>query len=272
MKPFPTRRILVPVDFTPLSRAAWNWARALGGGDGRLEALYVHATPQTALMGLPPVDFLSPAAKRRLSLRLAETYPGCRARVEEGPVIPSILRRARQADLVVMGSSGRHGLELVVNGSVTEAVVHASTVPVLAVKSGYHPVRSVLAPMCAERYARRGLRTAAEAAARFDALLTVLHVDPDRRDVGNARFFLTGMLERLPEPLRREPRPVVLLERGEKLPVILRESKNYDLVVLTAHRKSMLGDVVLGTTAERVLRHARVPVLAVPSGREITLF
>ena len=272
MTPFPTRRILVPVDFSALSRAAWNWARAFGGADGRLEALFVHEAVPTALMGLPPAGFLTPAAKRKLARRLSEEYPGCRARVEEGPVIPAILRRARQADLVVMGSSGRHGLELVVNGSVSEAVVRASPVPVLAVKAGCHPIRSIVAPMCVERYARRGLRTAAEAAARFDAGLTVLHVQPDRNDVGNARFFLSGMLERLPASLRREPPPVVLLERGETLPTILREARNFDLVVLTAHRKSLLGDVVLGTTAERVLRHSRVPVLAVPSGREITLF
>lgn len=272
MNPFPTRRILVPVDFSPRSRAAWNWARALGGADASIEALYVHEPLPAGLMGLPAADFLSRAARRKLADRIEETYRGARARIEEGPVIASILRRARLAELVVMGSSGRHGLELVLNGSVTEAVVRGSPVPVLAVKAGFHPIRSILAPMCAERYARRGLLAAAEAAVRFGARLTVFHVDPDRRDVGNARFLLTGLLERLPEALRREPRPVILLERGEKIPWILKEARNHDLVVLTAHRKSLLGDVVLGTTAERVLRHSRVPVLAVPSGREITLF
>lgn len=49
----------------------------------------------------------------------------------------------------------------------------------------------------------------------------------------------------------------------EPLPTeILRAERSRDMVVLVAHRKSLLGDMVLGTTIERVLRHSRLPVLA----------
>ena len=48
---------------------------------------------------------------------------------------------------------------------------------------------------------------------------------------------------------------------------ILRSSRGKDLVVLAAHRKSLLGEWVLGTTVQRILRHSRIAVLAIPSPR-----
>jgi nucleotide-binding universal stress UspA family protein len=42
---------------------------------------------------------------------------------------------ARECDLIVMGSHGRHGLRRLVQGSVTEQVIRAATCPVLVVKA-----------------------------------------------------------------------------------------------------------------------------------------
>ena len=61
----------------------------------------------------------------------------------------------------------------------------------------------------------------------------------------------------------------VSLERvvraGVPVKEILLAERSQDLVVLVSHRKSLLGDMVLGTTAERVLRHSRTPLLVMPS-------
>jgi nucleotide-binding universal stress UspA family protein len=62
-------------------------------------------------------------------------------------------------------------------------------------------------------------------------------------------------------------RPELEVRVGNPVKEILLAGHDRDLVVLVAHRKSLLGDLVLGATVERVLRHSRIPVLAIPSGR-----
>lgn len=50
-----------------------------------------------------------------------------------GPLADTIVKTARDYDLLVMGSKGRGGLSELVMGSVANRVLHHSTVPVLIV-------------------------------------------------------------------------------------------------------------------------------------------
>ncbi len=262
---FPASRILVPDDLTRASRYAWAWARLFAGPQTRSEALF--------MFELPPVQMMEDAAptltageKARILARMRRARPGASSwRVEEGEAVSGILRRSRRADLVVMGTHARKGLMRAVLGSVAEGVARGAACPVLAARTPAHPVRSVLAPVSLEPYAFKGLALAAETAAFFGAELVVLHVSEPGARAGSPRFFMNGLIERLPAELRAKARPRLILRAGKPLPVILSESERHGLVVLTAHRKSLLGDFVLGTTVERTMRHAPVPVLAAPS-------
>lgn len=260
------RRILVPVDFSRTSRFGWRWAGELFDLDARRESLFVaEAQPLPVFeMAAPP---LPPRHLRRVAERLRVMYPGAKPRVAEGDPAARIRRAAAGCDLVVMGSHGREGLSRALLGSVCEAVVRDAPVPVLVVKDRPRPISSVLAPLNLAPYSRRGLELAAQAAADLGATLTVLHVAAPGARGANPRFFLNGMLALLPEKLRAAVRPRALLKTGEPIEQILKESRKHGLVVLTAHRKALLSDIVLGSTVERVLRHCRVPVLAAPSGR-----
>ncbi len=260
------RRILVPVDFSRTSRNGWRWACELFDLDARKETLFVSETPPVPVFELAPVA-LPARHRRRIVARLRAQHPGATARVVDGDPAASIARAARGFDLVVMGSHGRKGLSRALLGSVCEAVVRCSPVPVLAVKDGPRPVESVLAPVNLAPYSRRGLELAARAAAGLGAELTVLFVGEPGARGPNPRFFLNGMLASLPAGLRESVRPRIVIRKGDPVAEILKESKRHGLVALTAHRKSLLGDLVVGTTVERVLRHCRTPVLAAPSGR-----
>lgn len=260
------RRVLVPVDFSKASRHGWRWASELFDLDARKEVFFVLETPAVPVFEMSAGPY--PASyRRRTAARLKALYPGSSPRVLEGSPALAILREARRADLIVMGSHGREGLSRAVLGSVCEAVVRDAPVPVLVVKRAPKPVESVLAPVNLAPYSRRGLELAARAAADLGAALTVLHVDPPGRRGANPRFFLNGMLALLPAKLRDAVKPRALLRVGDPVTEILKESRRHGLVALTAHRKSLLSDLVLGTTVERVLRHCPVPVLAAPSGR-----
>jgi nucleotide-binding universal stress UspA family protein len=57
----------------------------------------------------------------------------------------------------------------------------------------------------------------------------------------------------------------VLIEEGQPAQVILAAAKEYavDLIIMGAHRHTMLGDAMLGTTTSKVLHSAAQPVLVV---------
>ena len=262
---FPARRILVPDDFTAASRHTWAWARRFAAPGARLESLFVYDLPPVPMMGLPAPP-LSSRTRNDLLARMRQGRPDAADyTVEEGDAVAGILRQARRADLVVLGTHGRTGAARAVFGSVAEAVMRAASAPVLVVRAAPKEARTVLAPVNLEMYAFKGLLLGAEAAAHLGAELVLLHVSPAGAREGNPRFFINALIERLPAELRAKVRPRLLLRGGDPIPDILAESRRHGLVALTAHRKSLLGDLVLGTTLERVVRHASVPVLAAPS-------
>jgi nucleotide-binding universal stress UspA family protein len=81
---------------------------------------------------------------------------------------------------------------------------------------------------------------------------------------GPLRRRLEDMLARLPPGLARACRPSAEVFSGKPTEVILEAGIAAGLIVLVAHRKTLLGDLILGTTVERVLRHSPAPVIAVP--------
>lgn len=271
MSGFPPSSILVPFDFSEPSFAAWHaalgWASRFGAS---VEAL--HVIPE-APPALPPSAVFPPLTdprarartRRQVYLRLTATLgDDARLTVEEGDVAACVLRAAdvRLPGLIAMGTHGRTGLSRLLWGSTAEAVVRRSTVPVLAVHRDPGPVRRLLVPVNFTSYSELGFRYAAEAAGALGARLAVLYVADDRpRD---PRPAFKALLDGLPFRARAGLEPELLVRSGDAAGAIVAESARHDLTVLVAHRKS-IRDLWLGTTAERVLRLAQGPVLAVPS-------
>jgi len=265
MSVFPARRILIPMDLSPLSKDAFGWAKVFAAPGAVIEALFAYDIMPEPMLGFsgPP---LSGHSRRKILEWLSRACPGVEHRVVEGDPGAVIARRARRADLVVMGTHARRGVGRFLLGSVSEAVVRDSPAPALVVRGAPRAVRSVLAPVNGEAYARKGFALAAEAAAALGAELTALYVAADKRGP-NPRALVNAMSAELPEELREAVTIRTLVLAGDPVEEILRESRRHGLIVLTAHRKPLLQDLVLGMTAERVLRHARVPVLTAPSAR-----
>ncbi|SEJ11530.1 Nucleotide-binding universal stress protein, UspA family [Deinococcus reticulitermitis] len=140
-------RILVTTDQSELGQQAFAHAQALAGALGaELVALCVQPDPNVAVAGefgyLPPTD-PKEYASQALAVRDALTaqLPEARVLVEQAggrPVSRAIIdtAQAEGADLIVMATHGRSGLGRAILGSVAEAVVHHSKVPVVLVRSG----------------------------------------------------------------------------------------------------------------------------------------
>jgi len=141
------QNILVPVDFERSSQRALELAIDLAlRFDARLTVFHAWDVPVYVYTDLVvPNDTWSPmagAAQRQLEDTMAQVrkrLPRAESVLVRGPAAIEILSAAEglKADLVVMGTHGRRGLNRAFVGSVAEKVVRASVVPVLTVRGDH---------------------------------------------------------------------------------------------------------------------------------------
>jgi nucleotide-binding universal stress UspA family protein len=147
----PYRRILVPMDGSPPSDRALQEAIALARAQGGLLRLVGILDEVKFVNGFEPalvvIDDVLPRARREMgalleAARARAAAQGVEAAIEvlEDAVltIPQIVAaQAAQwpADLVVVGTHGRHGVDRLLAGSVAESILRSCPVPVLLVKT-----------------------------------------------------------------------------------------------------------------------------------------
>lgn len=214
--------------------------------------------------------------------------------------------RARHADLIAMSTHGRRGIVRLMLGSVAEAVLRASPVPVLllrakasalspagAVASGApatvraHPIdlctptfRHILCPVDFSSHSDRAMEYAGELAQHFRADLTVLHVVYDPLDI-TCSHIPHPPLEQLREEMIREaeqvlqrrmqrrlrflPRAKTVVVAGPPYLQIVRHARDHhvDLIVMGTQGLTGLDRLIMGSTAERVVRAAPCPVVSI---------
>jgi nucleotide-binding universal stress UspA family protein len=139
-------RLLCPVDFSDSSVNALTYALDLAQEvDGTLTVLHVVEMPvglddDVALEALKSAPAAASAdALRRLQALIPEqarTYCTVDAVVTDGRAYRQILDQARerQAELIVLGSSGRGALDRLMFGSTAHHVIRAAACPVLVVR------------------------------------------------------------------------------------------------------------------------------------------
>lgn len=139
------KTILFPTDFTEASTKVVPYARFLAEKLGaKLIVLFVveelakyanFYVPHSALDNLEAE--LMESARKKMENFLEEELEGFPAEsvVTRGDVPEEIVRVAEEkgADLIVMGTHGRKGLEKVLLGSVAERVVKTASCPVMTV-------------------------------------------------------------------------------------------------------------------------------------------
>ena len=145
------RRILVPVDGSPTSNAGLREAIDLAKGqDASLHLVHVLDYHYLAMGGLEVgayIDDLMASltqSGRRILKRAEEVArkSGVKTSVAllespAGPAADAIVRQAKKskADLIVLGTHGRRGVQRMLMGSDAEQVVRNSPVPVMLVRA-----------------------------------------------------------------------------------------------------------------------------------------
>jgi len=191
-------------------------------------------------------------------------------------------------DLVVMGTHGRRGPARLFLGSVAEEVVRHAPCPVLTLREEKAPqaieaVERILVPVDFSPYSQEALSYGKEVAALYGAGLQVLHTI---EEPAYPYFYTPGgtyspveQLEALREKaeealvkmLSETPGPEVPAERfvatGRPASEIARfaEERGSDMVVIATHGLTGLERLLVGSTAEQVVRLAHCPVFTVKS-------
>ncbi len=177
------------------------------------------------------------------------------------------------ADLVVMGTHGYSGFKQWMLGSVTESVLHRARVPVFTVRQKVNDfidatqaearpnIRHILCPCNMTVAAGQALQVAAALAGRLDARLTAMW-SMESATAADENTFSAWVQK----TIGASPNTDSLVQGGSAASqaIALAGSMACDLIVIGAHHKPFDQGTVVGRTTELVLRHASVPVLAVP--------
>jgi len=166
------------------------------------------------------------------------------------------------ASLLVMETHGRDGFDRMVHGSVAEDIAAALEVPVLFVplhsngfvsaSTGNVAIRRIVVPVARQPHPQPAIEIfmamARDLRLRLDRI-EFIHIGADAPDI------------RISGGVRAPVRQV----EGAVIDAILSAADDAQLIVMPTARRDSLLDMLRGTTTERVVRHARCPVLAIPT-------
>jgi len=283
MRALEIKRILVPTDLSPQAVASLQFARFFAE----------RFSSTLTLLNVDPIVFPVEEAGTDIQIYVA-TRPDHLAKLQDevrayaecalqgipytiatviGDPAPTIIREEEEvdADLVIMATHGLRGWRRLILGSVTERVIRGGNCPVLSVNRNEgrlrtsDPVRKILCPINFSDVARASLEYASQLAAAFDCELDIIHVVEE-----GARTLLTTTNENIrgwidPAVQNRCTFRQIVLRGGAAERVLdCAEDLGADLIVIGAQHKRFRDETIIGTTTERLVRFARIPVLSVP--------
>ena len=299
---FQPKKILVPIDFSELSQKALVYAGACGERFGATVDLVHIAEPVPIFAGIDAVPIPVTDRKQlailehRLAELAKELPPNSAGRtiVRSGWALDEIISVAEElkTELIIVSSHGRSGLQRVLLGSTAEGIVRKAPCDVLVLrpderefvnvageKQFAFALKTIVVPIDFSDVSRKALGDAADLAKRFEAKLICLHVleiipftEPDPALVTELeviRKSVTAATERTLQEFLKEATSNIQRENiltfgaASREIMQLAEDRKADLIVMGTHGKAGPGRFLLGSTTERVVRHAHEPTLVV---------
>jgi nucleotide-binding universal stress UspA family protein len=270
------KNLLVPCDFSPESREAYQFALQLAaktsGTVSVLKAIDLPVMYESAL-GATPYYFdptLIKELKEDAALqfdKLKKQFPSSVTSTffsQEGPVTPIIRQfiADHNMDVVVMGTRGASGLEEYLIGSNTEKIVRFSPVPVFAIRKApaIDSIKNIVLPTTLEKNQEALFSEIKQLQAFFGAKLHLLLVNTpynlERTADEKERletFAKQSGLENYTINLRndfREPNGIVRFAT----------EINADLIAMGTHGRRGLNHLFTGSIAEDVVNHIDCPI------------
>ncbi len=271
-------RILAPVDLGHSSEAALRCAQMLVSRLGaELTVMYVNdaLTLQsydqiyTGYRDLPEEqeELMEDAVRAFASPFLGKTRYDVLVVADDTARAIATAADRHDASLIVLGTHGRHGWHRLMDGSVTESVLRATALPILTVPQcvDKHEVSALLCPVNFTPLARHAVKAACCLAKQLDAQLHVVHVAAEKSHAD---------LEGLEHAIREWIDPgagehcdfrQIVRRSGSAAEQILECSNEIgaDLMVVGGGRRAHGVQRGSGTTVERLIRAATIPIMSV---------
>ena len=173
-----------------------------------------------------------------------------------------------QADLIIMGRRGRHGMaRLMVGPSTVRVIGHARCNVLVVPRAAKLTGRHFVVASDGSRYGDTAALTAARLAKLYGTPVTVIsvtrpeHSEERRREAHQIVNRLVSFLKQ--EGVKVEGK--VPHGRADAMIVQTAVEKNADLIIVGSRGRTGLERVLLGNTSERVIDEARCAVLVVKS-------
>jgi nucleotide-binding universal stress UspA family protein len=293
------KTIVVPTDFSELSKVAFPHAHALAKAWGAQMVLAYVVPPESYPMyhvvgvsGFPNLrEEVRKSATARLEALAAELGDGVHVSVEccEGRVFEQVedLALQRGAGLIVVATHGRSGVKRALLGSNAERIVRTSPIPVLSVRAEEEraplapsDVKRILVPTDFSEMSRGAFELAQWFASPQTEILVAHVIEPPMYPDGPFGSITLGMgdieadLRRgasdsmkawMTELRRVQPTSRETILEGSPADQLIRlaAEERVDLIAISTHGRTGLKHVYLGSVAEKVVRGASCPVLSV---------
>lgn len=294
--------LLLARDFSSISDRALRHALDLAARTGaalhllHVEVLHEGDDRQSPAAGLETAREDLKNAPRAASADAVEAVPVHEATERDVSPGPAILNYAatNDIDLITLGTHGRRGAKRILLGSVAEEVVRRANVPVLTVRGGEDAtipqvggVDRMLVPIDFSDPSREALRHARALASLYGAAIDLLYVVEEAL---HPAFYVGGVSSIYDvEPDIEEKARAHLQTFADKTPgadvninahavpgraaasiLSFVEEHDIDLVTTSTHGRTGMDRFLLGSVAEKLVRHLRCPVLTVKAfGRSI---
>lgn len=291
-------RILVATDFSDASEKAISRAVALGSR-GKAAVGLCHVAPEPVPPGTGVPDWLKTMAPDKAESdtrakeamdRVAETLrkegvDDVTSYLGHGDPYAAIVRRAEvfNADLLIVGSHGRTGLARMLLGSVAEKVVRYAPCPVLVARQGPEAGPIVTTTDFSD-VSKVGMRMATQEAEKSGDPLVAIHVLDMSSPAGltysinipgmASAFEGTDVQRELSVDLQKTLAEVTSGARinasaevfvGDPAMAVVHRAEDLKarLIVVSTHGRTGLQRMLMGSVAEKIVRHAHTSVLAV---------
>jgi nucleotide-binding universal stress UspA family protein len=308
MKKTSIRNILVPIDFSKMSIQAIETAKGLAQRFGAtVHLVHVHQFEYPAgfmgpvfSAGRLPESFEEHRRKtlaedlRELARSCGLSAAGATHLREGAPAFDEICSLAREipADLIVVSTHGRTGLKHVFLGSTAERVVQHSPCPVFVARQTERrsktgpafTINTILVPVDFSECSLKGLNYAIPFADRVGAKLILFHAIQIAPYIGGGfAYDLSSLEEAARKDAERQMQEFVRMAKfgGVKFETAITmgppakeistfaQNHKVDLIITSTHGRTGWKHMLIGSTAEHVVRYSRSPVLVVPSHPDV---
>jgi nucleotide-binding universal stress UspA family protein len=299
---FQLKNILVPIDFSQESLKAVRYAIAFAKRFNS-DLLLIHVVePLSPMAGFEAVPIAIDEGQRlkdferRLTQFAAANLPRdivAQIAVRHGSAFEEVVSVAKSSpiDLIVASTHGHTGFKRVLFGSTAERLVQHAPCPMLVVRGQEHEfvassgkpsdqirIERLLVPIDFSDCSRKALEYAVAFAAQFKAQILCLHALEIPYGTGEAGIVLEteAFRKKMHEEASRQMAAFLqeqalpgsqerIIKVGTPYREIIQtaDEKQSNLIILGTHGRSGVRHFLLGSTTERVVRHAHCPVLVV---------